>query len=79
MSLATKQAMEAAMAAHLADEMDGAIQTGYWLTIKGADLERPGTTTYFYVGPDTQPFHESLGLLEMSGKYLDMDYRESLR
>lgn len=77
MSLQTKQEMEAAIAAHFAGEMDDAILTGYWLVAKGSDLERPDTTSYFYVGPDSQPFHESLGLSAMGSKYLDQDYRDS--
>lgn len=78
MSLHTKEAMETAIAAHLAEEMEGAILTGYWLVLSGADMERPGTTSYFHVGPDTQPFHDSLGLVEMTQKYLDQDYRDSM-
>jgi hypothetical protein len=79
MSIKTKEAMEAAIEAHLADEMDGAILTGYWLVMCGADMEKPGTTSYFHLGPDTQPFHVSLGLNSMTTKFLDKDYRDSMK
>jgi hypothetical protein len=77
-SLETKEAMEAAIAAHLADEMNGAIMTGYWLVSCGAQMDRSETTAYHYCGPDVQPFHVSAGLNWQSTEFLKKDYWDSM-
>lgn len=59
----------------MADEMNGAICTAWWLVMAGSDMARPSETSYFYDGPDTQPFHVSIGLNVMATSFLGQEYR----
>ena len=66
MSDDTRQALDSAIRAHLADEADGAIVTGYVpiaANITADDLERE-QHGYWVEYADHQPFHVSLGLVE---------------
>ena len=74
MSAETKAALEEAITAHLADEMDGSMMTGYELVIAGWPPEKPNHTTYYYETPDDQPFHVSIGLIKMAGWRLEQRY-----
>lgn len=67
MSEATKTALDDALAAHVADECDGSLVSGYVLQacyFNGGTVER-GTTGYFREFSDDIPFHSSLGLANM--------------
>lgn len=65
MSAETKAALEAALAAHIADETDtGAILTGYVLHASYIDtgLDSRGSTGYFAEFHEGQPYHVGYGL-----------------
>lgn len=67
MSAETKATLDEAIAAHAADEMDGAIVTGYVLqastqTVEQFDEETHG---YFVEFPHRQAHHIALGLAHM--------------
>lgn len=64
MSDLTKQVMDDAIAAHYADEMDGAIVSAYVLQIVGGTLENydEGEQSYFRCIAEGQPFLSTLGL-----------------
>lgn len=77
MSAETKAAVEVALAAHLADQMDSEVMTGYWVVLCGVKLEgRSDMTGYYHMGPDSQPFHTSMGLIEMTRSFLRRDADE---
>ena len=75
MSQDTKQAMERAIEAHLADERDGAILTGYVLSAKGRSIDNLDSNTTRYM----QSFHEGaefdavFGLLRFAQVSLEED------
>lgn len=72
MSAQTKAALEVAIAAHLADEMDGAILTGYAVVACGPRVEAmDDRTSYHYEFPPSQAFHSSFGLGQMLVGYLE--------
>lgn len=64
MSAETKAALDAAIAAHLADEVDGAIVTGYVGMVQYATAEMMGEdlTGYQRLTAEGQGFTTSLGL-----------------
>jgi len=63
-SAETKQVLDSAIAAHVADEGEGALTLGYALIVANAteDFEL-GQTGYLVVYSDHQPFHVTLGLV----------------
>lgn len=65
MSDETKAALDAAVAAHIADVSDGNIVTDWCVVAGMTDIEDigTGTTRYFFEGNDSQPPHVSYGLL----------------
>jgi len=65
MSDQTKAALDAAVAAHVADECAGALTTG-WALICAAATDQDfanGQTEYFVEQADMQPHHSTLGLV----------------
>lgn len=72
MSEATRTAMEAAIAAHIADESESCILTGYVLAAAGqnADNFDRGSTNYFYELMPGQQFHSGVGLTHMLAEYM---------
>ena len=65
MSDQTKAALESAIRAHVADELDGALTTG-WALIAAAATDTDfavGQTEYFTESADMQPHHSTLGLV----------------
>lgn len=73
MSAATKNAVDQAIAAHVADEGDGHLLTGWVLIaagMNGDNFERE-STNYFYELADKQPFHSSLGLARRLFRWVD--------
>lgn len=64
MSADTKTTLDAAIAAHISDEVDGAIITGYILhaAYLNVDTDERGTTGYFAEFAENQPFHVGYGL-----------------
>ena len=73
MSDETKRALDAALAAHVADGCEEPlIVTGYVLQASwtSADCLTNGTTGYFREYADHQPLHASLGLADMLGRHV---------
>lgn len=64
MSEATKAAFEAALEAHIYDEADAALVTGYVVMVANANEEdfSANQTGYSLIAPDNQPYHVGLGL-----------------
>lgn len=64
MSDATGKALEEAIAAHFADERDGAVMTGYFLVAKGKTFDdlAAGRTKYITTCPDEMEYDQVLGL-----------------
>lgn len=64
MSDATKAALEAALQAHVADEMDDGFVSGYVTKIHVVRMSgNDGSSHYLFVKPDQQAYHETYGLL----------------
>lgn len=65
MSAETKAALDAAIAAHVADETPGSVVTGYALIASNATVEDfdEEVTRYYCEYADQQPFHVGLGLV----------------
>lgn len=73
MSAETKAALDDAIAAHVADEMDAAL-TGYVLHASSIQLDgERGRTCYLAEYADSQPFHVTLGLAYLLVRRLDAD------
>lgn len=68
MSEETKDAVDAAIAAHIADEGDGHFLVGYALIIAGQHIDRPRNTMYYKEFSPDLPYDRALGL----SKYLLM-------
>jgi hypothetical protein len=64
-SAETKQALDAAIAAHAADEGAGGVVTGYALIVSTSTLEQfdDKVTEYLAEYAERQPFHVGLGLV----------------
>jgi len=69
---ATKDALDAAIAAHIADETEGGIVTGYVLHASSltADQMGRGVTGYYAEYADGQPHHIGIGLAVMLVNHL---------
>lgn len=73
MSVETKAALDQAIAMHVADELEGAVTTGYALIASAAtaddfDNER---TQYLSEFADHQPLHVAMGLTRCLTLHLD--------
>jgi len=79
MSAETKQALDEAIAAHIADETGGGkIITGYNLVAANIDadsLER-GSTNYFHEYGQQRPFHVCIGLAAIAKMRLHEDWAD---
>jgi hypothetical protein len=78
----TKEAMDAAIAAHIADEADGALITGYVLHAAyfNTDTDTRGSTGYYHDCAEGQGYHIGLGLAHMLvDHYSDSVYDITLR
>lgn len=66
MSAETKTALEAALAAHIADVTEGDIVTDWTLISATTSMEEIGTgkTSYWCEGNEGQPIHVTVGLLQ---------------
>lgn len=76
MSVATKQALDDALAAHIADEQgESVIVTGYVLKASYASNEsiHNGTTNYLTAYAEEQPFHVCMGLANMLSNQLNFE------
>ena len=76
MSAQTKAALDEALAAHLADEVDGGgIVTGYVLLASSANSEqlKNKLTAYLFEAAELQPFHVGLGLAHRLVLMLDRE------
>lgn len=64
MSAETKAAMDAAIAAHIADECEGGILTGYVLQTQYQDIDMMtnGETGFYRIEGERQSFTTTLGL-----------------
>lgn len=65
MSAETKAAIEAALQAHVDDERTGFLVSAYTLTCHLATLE-DDRSHYLYLTPARQPYHSTLGLMQVS-------------
>lgn len=76
MSMHTKRALEAAVAAHLADECDDAYLTGYVIQIVGIEplAEHETSEVYLTAFMDSLPYHAGVGLSQMLGRYFDASF-----
>lgn len=72
MSAETKKALDEALEAHLRDECDGAMVTGYTMHASYLNPALDGTdsTGYFAIYHDGQPRHVAIGLVQMQLHYL---------
>lgn len=70
MSDQTKAALDAAIAAHVADTGDGAIVTDWALVAATSSIENigTGTTAYLLEGNDNQPVHVMTGLFRYASE-----------
>ena len=68
MSEATKQALEAALAEHVADEMGGALVNGWVLQVAAASLD--GSNTYLSDYPVGQAPHATFGLVQILDEFV---------
>lgn len=75
MSADTKQALESALAAHLADETDGEIITDWALVAACTRMEDIGSaiTRYWCEGNTNQPVHGTIGLLRYGSEHATFD------
>jgi hypothetical protein len=71
MSQQTMDAVEKAIAEHLADANEGAYLTGYLLIATGVSPKDEGGTRYSVLEPEDQPVHVSLGLASYLGMLID--------
>ena len=71
MSDATKDALDAALAAHIADLTEGDIVTDWALVAATTTLENigTGTTRYWVEGNEAQPVHVTIGLLRYGSEH----------
>ena len=65
MSDATRDTLETALQAHIDDVRGGYLVSGYTLTCHLATLE-DDKSHYFYIQPARQPYHATLGLMQVS-------------
>ena len=75
MSVETKRALDEAIAAHVADQTEGAVVTGYALIVSNATVEDfdEERTCYLVDYADAQPFHVGLGLVHRHRLILEND------
>ena len=73
MSKATWQALDDALAAHISDESDGDILTGYLVQTASMPIDGAGMS-YAQIFMSGQPYHSTLGLAAMAGDFgMDCD------
>lgn len=75
MSEATKEALDIALQAHIADECDGGFMSSYNITaayVTGELLDED-STGYYNEYAHGQPYHVSLGLAVMQKRKLEID------
>lgn len=65
MSDTTRQAVEDAIAAHVADEREGAYLTGFVVMAAALVPEADDVVNYQSIVPTTQPLHVSVGLVTL--------------
>ena len=66
MSTETRQAAQDAIAAHIADETEGASIATHWAAVVGLpDVRDPATNAVFTLKPGGQPSYITLGLCEV--------------
>jgi len=63
MSVETREALEKALTAHMADECEGAILT-HWVAMLYGDSPHDEHGRYFRIWPPDQPVHVTGGLLD---------------
>jgi hypothetical protein len=68
----TRAALEAALAAHVADRCDGALVTDWALIAATSSLEDIGTgrTSYFVEANENQPVHVMTGLFRYASEHV---------
>lgn len=78
MSDETRAALEAALAAHVADHCDGAIITDWALIAATSSLDDIGTgrTSYFLEANENQPIHVMTGLFRYASEHVLRDAEE---
>lgn len=74
MSVETHRALDAAIAAHFADECGGATPTGYVVQIAGVSFEDldNGQTQYLRSAPEGQDIHVTAGLYRYGSRWIDI-------
>jgi len=78
MSAETKQAVDDAIAAHIADEGDGHFLSGYALIAAGQRIDSEGGRTLYYKEFSTDlPFHEAVGLTSYLALAVEHDMFQS--
>ena len=72
MSAETKAALEAALAAHIADQCNGDLVTDWALVAATSTLDAIGTgaTRYFIEANTNQPVHVMAGLFRYAGEHV---------
>ena len=75
MSAETKTALEAALAAHIADQCDGDLVTDWALVAATSTMENIGTgiTRYFIEANTNQPVHVMAGLFRYASEHVIWD------
>lgn len=78
MSADTKRALDEALSAHVADECDGSIVTGYVLHAShlNTDLDSRDATGYYAEFAKGMPYHVGLGLSDMLRTHYDDIWNE---
>jgi hypothetical protein len=81
MSAATKAALDAAIEAHVADEMDGAMVSAYVLNTVSQRIESldRNSSSYYAEFSDNQDHHVGIGLASMLLRGLELGFFSSVR
>jgi hypothetical protein len=76
MSDETRANLDAAISAHIADAFPGHYTSGWIVVTSSAAIDRPNTTNYRMVSPDSQPFHIDDGLIKVGARILQDSWDE---
>ena len=70
MSNDTRQAIDDAINAHIADTFPGYYTDAWVVVCASSNIENPSAKNYRVVTPDTQPFHADIGLISVGQEIL---------
>lgn len=79
MSDETRTGLDNAISAHIADIFPGHYTSGWVVIVSSTTLDKPNSTNYRMLTPETQPLHVDEGLLTVGRKIIQdsWDYNEA--